>query len=113
MESIRYLRHHPKSGVLHYRRVIPPDLRPILGKETISATLGSKVLDHDALQRWIEIDRDAGQRLADARHQLAREKLPQDGHITAPVFVDIRKCLVAITHSFPISSSSSLLGLAA
>jgi integrase len=35
--------------------------------------------------------------LADARHQLAREKLPQDGHITAPVFVDIRKCLVAIT----------------
>jgi hypothetical protein len=95
LESIRYLRQHPKSGVLHYRRVVPPELRPILGKETISATLGSKSLDHEALQRWIEIDRDAERRLNDARHQLACQKGPAGAASTVPAFIDIRKCLAA------------------
>jgi hypothetical protein len=89
LESIRYLRHHPKSGILHYRRVVPPELRAIIGKETISATLGSKVLYLDALIRWVEIDRDAEQRLSDARHQLTRQKLRITGHSTLPVFIDI------------------------
>jgi hypothetical protein len=77
--------------------VVPPELRPILGKETISATLGSTVLDHDTLQRWIEIDRDAEQRLNDARHQLAGQKGPANGTSTVPAFVDIRRCLAAFT----------------
>src|SRR5260370_914807 len=95
MRSIRYLRHHSETGVLHYRRVAPPELRPIIGKETISATLGSKVLDHDAVIRWVEIDRDTEQRLRDARYQLAHQKPPVAGQSVIPAFIDIKGCLSA------------------
>jgi len=53
--------------VLHYRRVIPPHLRAHVGVGTISRSLGAKTLNHAALSRWIEADREAEQRLAEAR----------------------------------------------
>ncbi len=68
VESIRHLRHHPKTGVLQYRRVVPPDLRSILGRGSICASLGSKVLNHAALIRWVEIDRDARRRPPNTAH---------------------------------------------
>lgn len=67
MESIRYLRQQSKTGVLHYRRVVPPHLRAHVGVGTISRSLGARSLDHAALSHWIEADREAEQRLADAR----------------------------------------------
>ncbi|MFZ6761730.1 hypothetical protein [Pseudoroseomonas sp. WGS1072] len=67
MESIRYLRQHPRTGLLHYRRVIPPHLRAHVGVGTISRSLGARTLNHIALSRWIEADREAEQRLAEAR----------------------------------------------
>lgn len=96
MESIRHLRHHPKTGVLQYRRVVPPDLRSILGKGSICASLGSKVLDHAALIRWVEIDRDARRRLDDARRKLCAGKTGQgDGQDPLPQFIDLRACAAA------------------
>jgi hypothetical protein len=95
MESIFHLRHHPKSGFLHYRRVVPEKLRSIIGKGTITATLGSKVLDHDALIRWVEIDRDALRRLDNARRKLAGEITDDRVSPSDPVFIDIRKCVAA------------------
>ena len=77
VRSILHLRHHSQTGVLHYCRVVPPELRPIIGKGTISGTLGSKTLDHAALIRWVEIDRDAEQRLTNARQKLAGQPLRQ------------------------------------
>ncbi len=97
MESIFHLRHHPKSGFLQYRRVVPKNLRPIVGKGTITATLGSKVLDHAALIRWVEIDRDAQRRLDDARRKLAGQIAGDGGSPPEPVFIDIRKCVIAFS----------------
>jgi hypothetical protein len=82
--------------VLHYRRVVPPELRPFIGKGTISTTLGSKTLDHSALIRWVEIDRDAEQRLANARQKLAGQPAPDDRHDDYnPAFIDVRRCIAA------------------
>jgi len=80
LRSISYLRHHSQTGVLHYRRVVPSQLRPFIGKGTISRSLGSKTLDHAALTRWIEIDQEADRRLADARQALAG-KAGQDQYV--------------------------------
>jgi hypothetical protein len=90
-----HLCHHPKSGFLQYRRVVPQKLRAIVGKGTITATLGSKVLDHAALIRWVEIDRDAQRRLDDARRKLVRQIADDAGSPSEPVFIDIRKCVAA------------------
>ena len=38
------LQKHPKSGVYRFRRAVPEDLRPILGKTAIVETLGTKDL---------------------------------------------------------------------
>jgi hypothetical protein len=96
VESIRHLRHHPKTGVLQYRRVVPPDLRSILGRGSICASLGSKVLDHAALIRWVEIDRDARRRLDDARQKLCAASTDQGaGQNPPPQFIDIRACAAA------------------
>jgi hypothetical protein len=94
VESIYHLRHHPKSGYLQYRRVVPEKLRAIVGKGTITATLGSKVLDHAALIRWVEIDRDAQRRLDDARRKLVGQIADDGGATSEPVFIDIRKCVL-------------------
>jgi hypothetical protein len=67
VESIRYLRQHPKTGLLHYRRVVPAHLRAHVGVGTISRSLGAQTLGNVALSRWLEADREAEQRLADAR----------------------------------------------
>jgi len=56
VESIFHLRHQPKSGNLRYRQNVPQKLRSIVGKGKITSTLESKVLDHTALIRWVEID---------------------------------------------------------
>ncbi len=96
MRSISHLRHHSQTGVLHYRRVVPPELRPIIGKATISGTLGSKTLDHAALIRWVEIDRHAEQRLANARQKLAGQPLLDDRpEGDTPAFIDVRRCIAA------------------
>ncbi len=96
MRSILHLRHHSQTGVLHYRRVVPPELRPIIGKATISGTLGSKTLDHAALIRWVEIDRHAEQRLANARQKLAGQPSPDDRPDGGtPAFIDVRRCISA------------------
>lgn len=96
MESIRHLRHHPKSGVLHYRRIVPRDLRPFVGKGTISATLGSKVLDHDALIRWVQIDRDARRRLQDARRKLAEHRHADGCPEDQPHLLNMTTCRAAL-----------------
>ena len=99
MRSISHLRHHSQTGVLHYRRVVPPELRQIIGKATISGTLGSKTLDHAALIRWVEIDRDAEQRLANARQKLAGQPSPDDRADGGnPAFIDVRRCISAFEH---------------
>jgi hypothetical protein len=75
---------------------VPPELRQIIGKATISGTLGSKTLDHAALIRWVEIDRHAEQRLADARQKLARQPDRDERHDSGtPAFIDVRRCIAA------------------
>ena len=61
---------HPKLGFLQYWRVVPQKLRALVGKGTITATLESKILDHTALIRWVENDRNAQRPLDDARRKL-------------------------------------------
>jgi len=51
---------------MHYRRVVPPHLRAHLGFGATSRSLGARTLNHIALSRWIEADREAEQRFANS-----------------------------------------------
>jgi hypothetical protein len=52
-------------------------------------------LDHAALIRWVEIDRVAQRRLDDARGTLEGQIAGDGVSPPEPVFIDIRKCVVA------------------
>jgi hypothetical protein len=44
MSAMTYLWRHPKSGVYYFRRAVPAELRPIIGKTMIKQSLGTKDL---------------------------------------------------------------------
>ena len=102
--------------MLHYRRIVPPHLRPHVGVGTISRSLGARTLDHAALSRWIEADREAEQRLADARATVgetvtttvmttlagtvpptfAKTVTETVSTAAAPILIDARPCMMAL-----------------
>lgn len=84
-------------GYLQYRRVAPKNLRPVVDKGTITATLSLKVLHHAALISCIEIDRD-GQRRMDHARRKREGQIAGDG-VSPPeaVFIDIRKYVAAFS----------------
>lgn len=68
---------HRKTGMFWVRRVVPPELRPFIGKREITRTLGTKDA-REMKRRYPRAMADVEEVLDKARQQLNAERFLQD-----------------------------------
>lgn len=65
---------HPRTGVYWFRKVIPPHLRPVMGRREIQRTLGTKDL-REAKRRWPAVAEQVEREIALAERQALPTRL--------------------------------------